>query len=96
MPKIIQNDKGFKVIEIEYGFMAMATGNNLPVCDSCLKNDCAKGYYIAVLNMWYCKKCYERWLKTAVNYPEDKAVEDRNFNFYKNVLEKLMGDKLNG
>ena len=46
--------------------------------------------------MWYCKKCYERWYKTAVNYPEDKAVEDRNFNFYKNVLEKLMGDKLNG
>ena len=41
-----------------------------------------KGCYIAVLNHWYCKKCYEEWVASTEWYPEDADVERRNFNFY--------------
>lgn len=43
-------------------------------------------YYIAVLNQWFCPKCYQAWYHRATYYPEDAKVENRNFEFYKNIF----------
>ena len=83
MAVIVDNPKGFKVIEtpmtecIDMGGMA--------VCDSC--NECSEnGYLIAVLNAWYCPECYNEWLNEAVRYEEDVVYENRTFNSFKRIL----------
>lgn len=87
MAKIVENPKGFKVIEIprieiveklvEYGIVG--------ICDYCEKSD-TNSYYIAVLNRWYCPKCYRNWLKRAVRYTEDIPFENRHFELYKRIF----------
>lgn len=80
MAKIIENEKGFKVIKVTGIEMeAIGCGN---VCDHCGKPS-AFGYYVAVLNRWFCQNCYDKWYEDAVNYAEegnaDARVENRNF-----------------
>lgn len=74
----------FLVIECTAGELMDTVGSGICICDWCgrpyLPDD--KGCYIAVLNQWYCKKCYEEWFERAEWYPEDASVERRNFNFY--------------
>ena len=84
MAKIIDNPKGFKVIEtsmtecIDMGGMA--------VCDNC--NQCSdKGYLIAVLNSWFCPQCYNEWMEEAVRYEDDVIYEHKTFNYYKDILK---------
>ena len=81
--KEIVTDKGFLVMEISRQELISALGEStLGVCDSCFAN-AENGYYVAVLNQWLCKECYEKWLETAVYYPEDSRVEIRNYEYYK-------------
>lgn len=84
MARIVNNDKGFKVIAL-----SIEEANDLgwgcsegQICMNC--NDIIDGevYYIAVLNDVMDKDCYESWLKRAKHYSEDKTIEDRNFNHY--------------
>lgn len=35
---------------------------------------------------WFCPKCYQAWYHRATYYPEDAKVENRNFEFYKNIF----------
>ena len=87
MARIVENPKGFKVIEAprieivdrlaEYG----AVG----ICDYCGDSD-TNGYYIAVLNRWYCPKCYREWLQRAVRHTGDIPFEERHFELYKRVF----------
>lgn len=84
MAKQIECGK-FLIIECTAKELREATGQSLVRCDWC--DDIAlasnyKGYYIAVLNQWFCKKCFEEWKKRAVWYPEDADIERRNFEFY--------------
>ncbi len=51
------------------------------ICDYC-GSPKPKGYYIAVLNQWYCEECFKEWKMTARYYPEDADVERKNFEFY--------------
>lgn len=48
------------------------------ICDWCGEAH-TNGFYIAVLNHWYCKKDYETFLARANNYAEDKPIEEMNF-----------------
>ena len=90
MAKIVNNDKGFKVISLSIedaaslGFGPYGLG--ACVCMHC--NNIIKGdiYYIAVLNDVMDKECYDRWYKGATRYTEDIPIENRNFNHYKEVL----------
>ena len=92
MAKIVNNDKGFKVISLStkdatsLGFGLYCSG--ACVCMHCNKV-CVSGdiYYIAVLNDTMCKDCYEEWLKDAKRYSEDIPIEDRNFNYCKETLD---------
>lgn len=60
-----------------------AVGSSVCICDRCgrpcLPSD--KGYFIAVLNQWFCEQCYQEWQKRAIWYVEDADVERKNFNF---------------
>lgn len=57
----------------------------MAVCDYC--NAASEvGYYIAVLNCWYCPKCFEEWKKRAKWYQEDADVEKRNYEAYSQII----------
>ena len=79
MAKVVEFDK-FKVIKVSAKEMFDAVGSP-GICDNCDDRP-ADGYYIAVLNKWYCKKCFERFKRNAKWYPEDALIEERNFNHY--------------
>lgn len=83
MAKQIEAGK-FLVIECTAGELMDAVDSDICICDWCgrayLPSD--KGCYIAVLNHWYCKECYEEWIERAIYYPNDADVERRNFEFY--------------
>lgn len=87
MAKIVKNKKGFKILK-----MSLAEVNSIGgfgICDFC-NNASKEGYYIAVLNMWYCPKCYEEWCLRAEYYPQDVEVENRNYNYMRNMLEQCI------
>lgn len=89
MAQVVENAKGFRVIEINRDELIEKLGKygSRGVCDFCNKSE-YRGYYIAVLNRWYCDKCYDRWIKYAERYPEDSAYEKSNFERYK-ILFKI-------
>lgn len=84
MAKIIENEKGFRVIEVTMTDIARIGG--MGICDWCNGAIGKKGYYVAVLNSAMCEKCYNEWYERAVNYPEDGRVEAGNFLYMKNLL----------
>lgn len=88
MAKIIENKKGFKIIRIDRSELIkrLAGYGCVGICDSCSLPS-VTGYYIAVLNQWFCKKCLYEWYDNAVNYPEDRNIEEKNFEFYKKLFE---------
>ena len=84
MAEIIENKKEFKVIKMSNVEVCSVFGG-FGICDSCNRNS-DEGYYVAVLNLWYCERCYQSFLETATNYPEDGNIEEMNFQ---NVLKHL-------
>jgi len=65
MAKIKENEKGFKVIEVTANEMiTIGCGN---ICDHCGEPHFGTGYYIAVLNRWFCSTCYDEWYKGKPN-----------------------------
>ena len=77
-------DKEFLIIECSRSEMNSAC-DSLGICDYCNESP-ENGYYIAVLNSWYCPKCYKRWRASAKPYAEDKPIERRNFQYYGMLL----------
>ena len=62
--------------------------DGLGLCDSCCFYS-PKGYYIPVLNSYYCPKCFEDWLTRARRYESDVPYENNkieNFEFMLRVL----------
>lgn len=43
-------------------------------------------YYIAVLNMLYCKDCFDDYIENAPYYEEDKEYEKNNYDYYAKIL----------
>lgn len=84
MAHVHQNDKGFKVIRTESLVETLKLGG-IAMCDSC-NGASFTGYYIAVLNRWYCDKCFNEWYAWAKRYDEDSKIEERNFERYSSKL----------
>ena len=76
--------KPFLLIECTAGELMDAVGSDICICDWCgtVYKPSDEGVYIAVLNQWYCKECYEEWIMRAEYYLDDVDVEYKNFNFY--------------
>lgn len=83
MAQVIENEKGFKVIETSRAEMVGVFG--FAVCDSCNKVE-GKGYLICVLNQWYCSGCFDQWISLAKNYPDDRKIEQRNYQAYTEIF----------
>jgi hypothetical protein len=88
MAKAFQNEKGFKVIELntdECRDLRWGIPEGM-VCMHC--NNIIEGpvYFIVVLNDVMDKKCYDEYMSTAIYYEEDKEYEDRNFKYYCKLL----------
>lgn len=73
----------FLVIEVSREECIMWGG--AAICDSCNATS-GIGYYIAVLNSWFCPKCYEEWKKDAKWYSSDFQIEKRNYQVYAKML----------
>lgn len=60
------------------------------VCDNCNIGYDSKQeqpvYYIAVLNMLFCKDCFDDYIENAPYYKEDKGVEIDYYNRYAKIL----------
>ena len=87
MAYIVNNPKGFKVIQINRAELLgkLSQLGSVGICDFC-NNTSTKGYYIAVLNSWYCEKCYKNWLIRAKHYVDDFDIEDKNFEYFKKIF----------
>lgn len=83
MAKQIEFGK-FLIIECTAKEMNEACGSP-GICDFCGKPS-GNGYYIAVLNSWHCKECFDEWKKRASWYAEDAVIERRNFDYYAPLL----------
>ena len=83
MAKIIENTKGFRVIEVSLQECLGWCG--LGLCDWCGKG-VGPGYFVAVLNSVMCGKCYENWMLRAQRFEEDREFEEDNFNYMKERL----------
>lgn len=84
MAEIIENKKGFKVLKMRLEEINYIGG--FGICDFCNMSQ-SEGYYVAVLNQWLCKKCYDEWYLRAKHYPQDAKIENRNFTNMQNLLE---------
>lgn len=84
MAEVINNEKGFKVLKVAACELTKIGG--MGICDACGKAK-MEGYYIAVLNQWYCPECYKRWYAGAKNYPEDRPIEDRHYRNFQMWLD---------
>lgn len=84
MARIVENDKGFKVIALSIeDILTLDWGT---VCMHCNGSTAEEAYYIAVSHDTMCKDCYEKWVKTAKRYPEDIRYENRQFDYIKHLL----------
>lgn len=87
MAKKIKNKKGFLIIEmtVEEAINDCMFGcAGEIICDGCNKytnNPEDIIYYIAVLNMAFCKECLNEFLNRQERYEEDEDVEKKNYNF---------------
>lgn len=95
MAKIIENEKGFRIIEMtadeavnKCGFGFTEQGETVLIDD--ITNELLETHkplrYIAVLNYLVSVESYEDWYKNAIHYPEDKKYEENHFNYIKNLL----------
>ncbi len=85
MAKIIENNKGFKIIEVSLDEVQQKYGG-FGICDWC-NGDFNKFMYISVLNHCYCQDCYDNWNERAIYYEEDSNIEAKNFERSKELLE---------
>ena len=84
MAKIIENEKGFKVIEASRADMRNVYGQ-LPVCDRC-GHSANNGFLVSVLNQWFCATCYGNWMQHAMKYKHDNPYEDKKFEEHKRLF----------
>lgn len=87
MARIVENEKGFKVIEVPRIEIVskLAKYGSVGICDSCNTSP-TNGNYIAALNRWYCPECYNEWLTRATRYQEDIPYEMSHFELYRKVF----------
>lgn len=87
--KEVKNEKGFLVLEVTRSELvgALSEYGCIGICDMCCVSP-EVGFYVAVLNQWLCKECYNEWMQRATRYQEDIPYEERNYETYKRLFSK--------
>lgn len=83
MAKIINSDKGFKLIECSMSETLKFGG--MGICDYC-GSASFSGVVISVLNSWYCTRCFEEWHTRSIRHKEDEPYENHVFKHFTNIL----------
>lgn len=101
MAKVVNNDKGFKVISLSHeegealgwGIWHKNDADTDDLCDflcmQCNKPIEGELYYVAVLNDLMDEECYNRWYEDAIHYTDDTFIEDSNFERVKGAIEMV-------
>ena len=84
MARKIENDKKFYIIRMTVQ-EAIATMDCFGECNLC-GDGCEYGYYIPVINQFYCETCYDAWYRTATRYKSEIYNETKRYNA---MVEKL-------
>ena len=94
MAKQIIGKNGHLCIEMTVDEAVNECGFGIPdteaVCDNCntllSMEQKELVYYIAVLNMLFCKDCFDDYIENAPYYEEDKNFELEHYNHYAKIL----------
>lgn len=91
MAKVYQGQKPFKIIKVSAleAKLLWGVAINDQCCDRCNMKSPEHGFYIAVLNQWFCEKCFRKWYSSATFYEEDKYFETMNFDHAIHRLKQL-------
>ncbi len=79
MASLINNNKGFFILETSQDEIVSAHPLNKGICDRCNESS-FKGYYVAVMNYWMCPSCYESWNAESIRYSSDIPYEIDRYN----------------
>ena len=75
-----QNSKNFLIIEMPWKEYVAIT-DSFGQCDCCGEYDSQMVfYYVAIVNSFFCKTCFDAWFSTAVRYKVDLQKERQNWN----------------
>lgn len=87
MAEIVENEAGFKAIKITRAELVSKLGQYgaVGICDFCSTSP-EIGYYLPVLNQWYCPECYDNFVNNTTPHPDDSWYEERNFAKYKRIF----------
>lgn len=95
MAKQVIGKNGHLCIEMTINEAIDKCGFGIPfdgiiICDNCNIGYDSKQeepvYYVAVLNMLYCKDCFDDYIENAPYYEEDKDFEIEHYNRYAKIL----------
>lgn len=95
MAKKIIGKNGHLCIEMTMDEALHKCGFGIPsdkicVCDTCnevlFEEQDEPVYYIAVLNMLFCKDCFDDYIENSPYYEEDKISEKINYIRYAEIL----------
>ena len=80
MAKKWENDKRLLAIKMSWREYVAVT-DTFGFCSCCGTQDFQEdGYYVAVVNDWYCKTCYDAYIAGAKRYSVDLIKERKNYN----------------
>ena len=85
----IQNNKNFLIVEVSWKEYVALT-DSWGMCDCCGDYDSEMVfYYVAVIDSFLCKTCFDAWYSTAKRYSVDIEKERQNYNKKKSRLKDL-------
>lgn len=75
-----QNDKQFLVIEMPWKEY-VAISDTFGLCSCCGEYDSEMiFFYVATIDSFFCKTCFDAWYSGAINYKVDREKERQNWN----------------
>lgn len=88
MAQIVSEAAGFKVAEVSRTELMDKLGplGSIGVCDNCMSKS-KTGYYVAVLDQWFCPKCYNEFIQNNTPDPRDTWFEDERFAWFKKIFQ---------
>lgn len=83
--KDFKSKQGYKILSFKLTTLIEIHKGAMGICDSCNKAG-FDGYYIPVLNRWYCESCFKEFEERTPFYEDDLEYENLNYNNMKKTL----------